>query len=234
MRLTDWPSSIRVGPVYLLLAACTPATAAERDPASPRGCDPPAAAYVQQLISEQVQGDVGLVGLSPLVADTLPAGTDEVRLWARRSWVGNVALVRLRRAADSVTGQLVVFNSEFGPRDRHPISARWCERIVERPDRQACIARFAAPVRWDSLLVEAEAHQVWSLPDGSTVPRQPEMMDGGGVSVETRRDGCYRAYGYGAPFVESVPEYRHAGVLERLVLRLDARWTAMAEDTTRR
>lgn len=226
-------SVARVGLLPCLFAACQGATAAGYSAPEP-DCRPPGEPYVQAQIAENAGWDAERLGLPSLARDTLPAGEREVRLWAVRSFVGNVALLRLRAAGDSVTGELVVFNSEFGPSQQHPINARWCDRIVEGRGRRACVARFPAPVRWDSLLAVAEANEVWTLPDGSTVPREPEMADGGGIRVETRRGGCYRAYGYGAPFVESVPEYRHAGVLEQLVLRLDGRWGAAATDSVRR
>lgn len=214
----------------MALLGCAGATAPAALPHAVAQCTEPSepvAGTSEAYFLENGQDETAMAGLRPLLSDTLPAGSREVRLWHAATWVGVTALVRIRAVGDSVAGKLIVYAGSMidTPPDSDAVLPRSCRLLGRGRGRLACVADFPTPVDWRDVLDSAEAHRVRALPRGGDVPRQHTVLDGDAIYVEVRQGDCYRVYGYGTPESETSPEYRDAAALKRIIFDLRQRWS---------
>jgi hypothetical protein len=197
-------------------------------PTRPEPCQAPLERRAAADTTDHRASELALAGLRPLALDTLPSDVREIRIRHGASFVGTTTLLRVQATPSAVSGELILYVGSIA--DTHPDSqARIplrCRKRGARPGRAACTAEFSDPVSWAAVLEQMERQDVWSLPSAGSLPRVHVVMDGHGIEVEVRQGACYRSYQYGNPESETIPEYRKAAALLRLVLDLRQQWEA--------
>jgi hypothetical protein len=177
--------------------------------------------------------------LLPLHTTELPEGDREVRIWIDHGIGSPHQLYRLIDNG-AVSGELVLHwrapppDSASGDRvgeTSHDLMLYMlegrCEGFRRAADTGVCRARFTRPPDWAAALAQAEASDLWTLPDEADLPDEGYVtVDGWGLVVELRDGAEYRAYYYGNPdlrpdqpeavrAVEIAEAVREVGALQR-------------------
>ena len=227
MRALTWPAS---GMLAMICLGCHTG-AAVRGGTPPVSCKP---AYATEQDARwrgpNLDRAASGAGLRPLREAALPDGANEVRLWYWAAFQSEHRLLRIRVHGDAVDGELIwvwAVWPDGRPQGMLPVTppGRCRPGVEPQPGYALCAAALERRVSWPAVLRELETAQVWTLPDESEVPRQNDIVDGRGIMVEVRRNGCYRLYGYFNPEMEPRPEYQHAVALLRAFGRVGQAWT---------
>lgn len=178
----------------------------------------PAATWVP-IYYESIDAVTETVGHQPLRREDLPDGQQEVRVWVGFGITGPMEYLRLRATQEQVRGELYLWwSTRYGSGPVDFVREHFaCEPVQQGVAAGACRARYSAAPEWGQLLDLMEEHQVWSLPDASTLPGEVQMLDGTGVLVEVRDGQRYRAYLYSNPSHQPWPEAKHADAIMGVV-----------------
>jgi hypothetical protein len=151
-------------------------------------------------------------GLQPLHAVSLPAGQREIRLWIGVAIGYPQDLYRFVENRGRVTGELVRHwpDNTFGSSDSLP--RRSFHDLMVYSERGRCVdfrlaagmgtcrGSFVRQPDWKKALRRAEAFDLWTLPDESSLPPDGmRIFDGWNLVVELRDGPGYRSYYYGNP-----------------------------------
>ena len=191
---------------------CDRAVAAELEQRA--NCNPtrpsPTTAEVFKALADRAR-ELGL----PVMNDPAwPDDVREIRIWRARWPRVTTEMVRVRRDADSVSGQLYFIGDWEG---------QCAETFVLPSKRSACLAMLEG-VSWPTVLSRLERARVWSLRDESQLSRRVRVMDGYSVRVEVRSKDCYRTYAYRQPDVGRGVEYRRAAAIAKVASEVAGAW----------
>ena len=163
-------------------------------------------------------------GLPQLAVSPLPDGDREIRVWIGTGMGSPEYLFRVvANFAEPVAGSVIFYwpatvgdttrGETFDDLMRYNLAGR-CEDFRRTDSIGVCSARFLKRPAWNEILTRVEAEQVWMLPDESTLPRGPMMLDGWSMAVELRRGSAYRVFEYSNPDQRNdVPEAQHANAV---------------------
>lgn len=175
--------------------------------------------------------------LTPLRSTPLPAGQREIRVWIGGGIGYPQDLYRIvDKGKGKISGWLIFYwptddgtdraakkGQTFNDLIRYHQSGR-CGSFRRNAEIGVCNANFDARPDWGSVLLEAEAAGLWTLPDESLLPQSNIMtLDGWGITVELRDGPRYRAYSYGNPDNKTWPEARLAVKIAEAFRRIQLR-----------
>ena len=163
------------------------------------------------------------------------AGGREVRIWIGGGIGYPQTLYRFIDVAGELTGEQVLYwparppDATLGERpgeSYHDLIVDYqrgrCHRFRVEAQMGICRTRFTRTPDWKGVLRRAEAADLWSLPDESTLPRRRLVLDGWGITVELRDGPLYRAYHYGNPDRQEWPEARQAVAIAHALRSVDS------------
>ena len=174
-------------------------------------------------------------GLQPLHAVSLPVGRREIRLWIGGGIGYPQDLYRFVEDRGRVTGELIRHwpDDALGGSDSLPRRSFHDLMIYSERGRCAdfrlaagmgtCRGSFIRQPDWKNVLRRAEASDLWTLPDDSSLPSDGVMVfDGWSLVVELRDGPRYRSYHYSNPDAHKAwPQAAKAVAIARATAPID-------------
>jgi hypothetical protein len=179
---------------------------------------------------------VRAAGLTPLRSTRLAAGQREIRVWIG----GGIGYPQdLYRIVDQGKGKVLGWLIFHWPADDDAKSGAKkgrtfndvvtyhqrgrCSNFRRSREVAVCDANFDTRPEWSTVLREADAAGLWTLPDESLLPKSDIITtDGWGITIELRNGLTYRAYSYGNPDDKAWPEAKLAVRIAKAFRRIDS------------
>ena len=196
----------------------------------------PATTARDSVSTDEFDPIVRAARLTPLRSTGLSAGHREIRLWIGGGIGYPQDLYRIvDKGEGNVLGWLIFHwpaddDADSGPKKGQTFNdvvtyhqRGRCGNFRRSSEVAVCDANFDTRPEWSSVLREAEAAGLWTLPDESLLPRSDLVItDGWGITVEVRDGATYRAYSYGNPDSKPWPEAKLAVRIADAFRRVDS------------
>jgi hypothetical protein len=194
-----------------ILAAMTAATASAQIVGA-NADSIPSASWVR-IYFDDFDGAARAAHLEPLRDTRLRSGEREIRIWTQVEIGVPKHLYRFTERNGRVRGERIEYwsvgplDSSLGERPGETMHDLMiygqrgrCGGFATASKTAICRVRFRREPPWDAVLHAAESHDLWALPDPSTLPSDSVMvLDGWTMVVELRDGPRYRTYRYNNP-----------------------------------